>query len=322
MAEICVIGGTRFFGKLLVRRLLDEGHRVTLVTRGRTADPFGPAVRRLTADVGRPGELAAAVAGERFDAVVHQACYTPAAALDACTAFGERAGRFVLTSSMEVYNTDTFRHRTPAPPLSAFAREDELRPEEYAYDTDLPWHDLDFVGRNYGEGKRQAEAALVRNAEVPVTVARVAHVLAATDDFTGRLRFHLDRARAGEPVTAHARPGRTSLVHAPDVAGFLARAATTGLPGVVNVASPDTADVYDVCAAVERATGKATTVVEKDDPAGDPALSPYSCPADFGMDAGRALALGVDLAPIARWLPEIARIAAETEKTEKTEESA
>ncbi|MEU7021232.1 NAD-dependent epimerase/dehydratase family protein [Streptomyces sp. NPDC046203] len=320
MAEICVIGGTRFFGKLLVRRLLDEGHRVTLVTRGRTADPFGPAVRRLTADVGRPGELAAAVAGERFDAVVHQACYTPAAALDACTAFGDRAGRFVLTSSMEVYNADTFRHRIPAPPMSAFAREDELRPEEYTYDIELPWQDPDFVGRNYGEGKRQAESALVRNAQVPVTIARVAHVLAATDDFTGRLRFHLDRARTGEPVTAHARPGRTSLVHAPDVAAFLARAAAGELlgvggvfGGVVNVTSPDPVDVHDVCAAVERVTGKATTVVEKDDPAGDPALSPYSCPADFGMDAGRALALGVDLARVARWLPEIVRIAAAEE---------
>ncbi|MFE6227142.1 NAD-dependent epimerase/dehydratase family protein [Streptomyces sp. NPDC057854] len=313
MAEICVIGGTRFFGKLLVRRLLDEGHRVTLVTRGRTPDPFGTAVRRLTADVTRPGELAAAVAGERFDAVVHQACYTPAAALEAATAFGARAGRFVLTSSMEVYNADTFRHRIPAPPMSAFAREDELRPEEYAYDTALPWHDLDFVGRNYGEGKRQAEAALVRHARVPVTIARVAHVLAATGDFTGRLDFHLGRARTGEPVTAHARPGRTSLVHAPDAAAFLARAATGELApdgGVFNVASPDTADVYDVCAAVERATGKATAVVEKDDPAGDPALSPYSCPADFGVDPARALALGADLAPIRDWLPEIVRIAA------------
>ncbi|MDK1476540.1 NAD-dependent epimerase/dehydratase family protein [Streptomyces sp. 549] len=311
MAGICVIGGTRFFGKLLVRRLIDEGHQITLVTRGRAGDPFGSAVRRLHADVNQPGQLATAVKGERFDTVIHQACYTPNAALDACAAFGKRAGRFVLTSSMEVYNAETFRHQTPAPPMSAFAREDELRPEQGEYDAGLPWDDLDFVGRNYGEGKRQAESALVRNADVPVTVARVAHVLAAADDFTGRLRFHVDRARAGEPVTVHTRPGRTSLVHAPDVAAALSRAATSDLAGVVNVASPDPANVYDVCAAVDRATGRDTLVVERDSPGGDPALSPYSCATDFGMDTARAVSLGFDLAPVSRWLPEIARIAAQ-----------
>ncbi|MFD3544433.1 NAD-dependent epimerase/dehydratase family protein [Streptomyces sp. NPDC058655] len=311
MADVCVIGGTRFFGRLLVHRLLEEGHRVTVVTRGLTADDFGDSVRRLRADVTRSGQLAAAVAGLRFDAVVHQMCYTPNAAVEACRAFGDRAGKFVLTSSMEVYNAQTFRWRIPAPAMSVFAREEELDPARYAYDTELPWSDPDFLDANYGEGKRQAETALTRNAQVPVVIARVAHVLAARGDFTGRYRFHLDRVRAGQPVVAHARPGRTSLVHAEDAARFLAWAATSDATGVVNVASPDSTDVYDVCAAVERSTGLRATVVEKDDPAGDPALSPFSCPADFGVATDRAARLGRALPPVAEWLPELARTAAE-----------
>ncbi|MEU5578512.1 NAD-dependent epimerase/dehydratase family protein [Streptomyces huasconensis] len=310
MSDICVIGGTRYFGKVLVRQLLDEGHRVTVVNRGQTPDPFGDSVRRLRADVTVSGELTAAVAGERFDAVVHQMCYTPIAAVEVCEAFGDRVGKIVLTSTIEVYNKDTFRGRTPAPPFGALARENELDPAEYDFDTELPWYSPGYLDVHYGEGKRQAEAALVRTAKVPVLLARVAHVLAAEGDFTGRLRFHLDHVRDGRPVVAHATPGRTSLVRAEEAAGFLAWAALSDATGAVNVASPDTADVYDFCAAVESATGLTAHVIEKDDPAGDPDLSPFSCPADFGMATDRVTALGYSFTPIAQWLPAVVRAAA------------
>ncbi|MGW1054548.1 NAD-dependent epimerase/dehydratase family protein [Streptomyces sp. NPDC001118] len=309
MSDICIIGGTRFFGKVLVQRLLDDGHQVTLVNRGQTPDPFGTAVRRLRADVMVPGELTSAVAGERFDAVVHQMCYTPNAAVEVCEAFGERAGKIVMTSTIEVYNTDTFRWRFQAPSFSARAREEELDPADYDFDTTLPWSRPGYLDAHYGEGKRQAEAALTRCAKVPVLLARVAHVLAAEGDFTGRLQFHLDRIRAGQPVVAHPTPGRTSLVQAEEAAGFLAWAALSDATGAVNVASPDTADVYDVCAAVESATGLTADVVEKEDPSGDPDLSPFSCPSDFGMANDRAAALGYRFTPIAQWLPAVARSA-------------
>ncbi|MFF8308851.1 NAD-dependent epimerase/dehydratase family protein [Streptomyces lydicus] len=307
MPDICVIGGTRYFGKVLVQQLLDQGHRVTLVNRGQTPDPFGDAVRRLRADVNVPGELTAAVAGERFDAVVHQMCYTPNAAVEVCEAFGDRVGKIVMTSTIEVYNKDTFRWRFPAPPFGARAREEELDPADYDFDTDLPWYAPGYLDAHYGEGKRQAEAALTRCAKVPVLLARVAHVLAAEGDFTGRLLFHVDRLRAGKPIVAHAGPGRTSLVQAEEAAGFLAWAALSEATGAVNVASPDTADVYDVCAAVESATGLAADVIEKEDPSGDPDLSPFSCPFDFGMASERAAALGYRFTPIERWLPAVAR---------------
>src|SRR5262245_36271023 len=107
MAAVCVIGGTRFFGKAVVRRLVARGHDVTIVTRGRASDEFG--VRRRTADANDAAGLAAAVAGSEFDAVVHQVCYTPVAAVAATEAFRGRTGRLIMTSTMEVYNRDTFR---------------------------------------------------------------------------------------------------------------------------------------------------------------------------------------------------------------------
>ena len=48
--RILVIGGTRFLGYHLVRRLLEEGHAVTLFNRGETPDDFGGAVERIQGD--------------------------------------------------------------------------------------------------------------------------------------------------------------------------------------------------------------------------------------------------------------------------------
>ncbi len=38
--HVPVIGGNRFVGRFLVWRLVAGGHRVTLLNRGRIADPF------------------------------------------------------------------------------------------------------------------------------------------------------------------------------------------------------------------------------------------------------------------------------------------
>lgn len=47
MAKILVLGGTRFFGKRLVNRLVANGDAVTILTRGQHQDPFGGPFRGL-----------------------------------------------------------------------------------------------------------------------------------------------------------------------------------------------------------------------------------------------------------------------------------
>ncbi|MFE4327929.1 NAD-dependent epimerase/dehydratase family protein [Streptomyces sp. NPDC056831] len=41
MQRICVIGGSRYFGRLLVERLQATGHQVTVINRGSTQPPAG-----------------------------------------------------------------------------------------------------------------------------------------------------------------------------------------------------------------------------------------------------------------------------------------
>lgn len=48
--KILVLGGTKFFGVPMIYQLLEDGHKVTVATRGRYADHFGDKVNRITLD--------------------------------------------------------------------------------------------------------------------------------------------------------------------------------------------------------------------------------------------------------------------------------
>ena len=305
--KFCILGGTRFIGKILVDDLLAAGHDVTLITRGRTKDSFGDSVTRLQADANDPAALSEAVAGLHFDAVIHQVCYGPGAAIAAAEAFGDRVGKIILTSTIEVYNASSFNGNVPLPPLSGIALEAELNTSGYGYDTEQPWHDWEYIKLNYAEGKRQAESAMLQHAKVPVVIPRVAHVLAATDDFTGRFQFHYERITKQTPIVTHVEPGVTSLVLADDVAKFLGLAATGDFVGVFNVASPDPVSVYDVIGEIEKATGHQAVVNEVAEPQEEDNASPYSFPVDFAMSNQKATQAGATFKATTEWLPKLAR---------------
>lgn len=65
--RILVIGGTQFIGRLLVERLLEAGHEVTLLHR-RAESPFGGRVANAVADRNDAASIERALAGRRFDA--------------------------------------------------------------------------------------------------------------------------------------------------------------------------------------------------------------------------------------------------------------
>ncbi|MGV2805266.1 NAD-dependent epimerase/dehydratase family protein, partial [Clostridium perfringens] len=104
MAKILVLGGTRFFGKRLVNRLLAKGDAVTILPRGHHQDSFGGAVARLTVDRKDPECLQQAVGSQDFDIVYDNICYTPEEAGQAADIFAGRIGQYVLTSTLSVYD--------------------------------------------------------------------------------------------------------------------------------------------------------------------------------------------------------------------------
>ena len=45
--KILVIGGTRYFGIHMVNKLLEQGHEITIATRGKTPDLYENRVKRI-----------------------------------------------------------------------------------------------------------------------------------------------------------------------------------------------------------------------------------------------------------------------------------
>lgn len=299
MQRICVIGGSRYVGRLLVERLAAAGHLVTVLNRGTTRPPQG--VEHLVADRGDEAALAAALGARTFDVVVDQVCYTPAQAMVAVQAFANRARRYVMTSTIEVYDPSTAA--VPAVPHDTLVREETVDPARWPVDTGLPWHDSTFLEDNYAEGKRQAEAMLVRHGRFDVAVVRCAHVLGGgAREFTGRLAHHVERVKNGEPITVHAAPLPTVFIHHEELADLLAWTATdTDFTGPLNACSDGLLDVRGLGAVIAAGTGRAPTYRTI---AGAEAAAPFSYDRHYAMSNARAKRLGFAFSHVDDWLPD------------------
>jgi nucleoside-diphosphate-sugar epimerase len=294
--EVLVIGGNRYVGKRLIAQLRAEGHRVTVLNRGSSPPPAG--VRHLVADRDDERSLTDALGSRVFDVVVDQVCYTPRQAALARRVFSGRTRRYVMTSTVEVYEYED---------SPALVREEAVVPSTVPVDLELPWDDPAFREANYGEGKRQAEAVLAADGPAfPYTAVRVAHVLGGDDDFTGRLAHYAERIRTGEPIAVPVVNRPATYVHVEEIARFLAWAAGEDFTGPVNAASHGTLTTEELCEAVAahvpggRAVFRPVEVGE---------VSPFSFRRSYGMDNARATRLGHTFSDARQWLP---RAVAET----------
>lgn len=304
MRNILVVGGSRYFGKSLVTRLRDAGDAVTVLNRGSAEPP--PGVGGIVADRDDERALRAALGTRTFDVVVDQVCYTPLQAAVARRVFADRTGRYVMTSTMEVYDPATL----PGPadpgrrvPVAEEPADPGWAPAPAAH----PWWDPGEVERRlgparaYAEGKRQAEAVFLREPAFPFAAVRVAHVLGGGPaDFTGRLAHYVERIGSGIAVAVHETPYTTSFIHHLEIAEFLHWAAQGEFTGPVNAASHGALDVTALCEAVAERLGRRPRyrVVG---PGGD--ASPFSFDRAYAMDNGRAAALGFRFGRTADWLP-------------------
>lgn len=142
MANILVTGGAGYIGAVCCSRLLERGHRVTVVddlsTGHASAVPQGAVLKQL--DIGDRAALANALAEDRFDVVFHfaakaliaESVTNPGMFFDSNVASGialletlRVAGirRFVFSSSAAVYGN----------PVSPMIHEDDLKQPVNAY---------------------------------------------------------------------------------------------------------------------------------------------------------------------------------------------
>lgn len=217
MQRVLIIGGTTFMGYELVFRLLTAGAEVTVLNRGRHADPFGERVDRVLVDRTTP-DFCSALRGREFDAVVDFAAFTAADAQGAVEALSGRTGHYIFISSGAAYLAGE-GIELPCPASLAEA--------DYPKDTAPAPRERDaYINWKYGADKRAAEAALITAYEstgFPATRLRLPIVNGARDPGR-RLESYVWRIMDGGPVLLP--DGGVCLirhVYSEDVVLFIAR---------------------------------------------------------------------------------------------------
>ena len=282
MKKVLVLGGTRFFGRKLVELLLADGHDVTIVTRGKLANPFGDKVKHLIVDRRDTEAFSKAVEGEYYDIVYDNICYSPNEAKAFCDIFNGKMGKLVFTSTLSTYAADG-------------NAKSEADFDPYTYSIQMG----DTEAFTYSEGKRQAEAVFFKYATSPVVAVRFPIVM-GIDDYTKRLHFHVKHVANEEAIGFLNMDAEMSFILAEEAGQFLKWAGLTDVEGPFNATAQGTISLKDLMALVEKATSKQAKIVLVEN---DEIRSPYAVPASWYMTTEKAEQAGFVFSKLNDWLP-------------------
>ncbi|MFP7200848.1 NAD-dependent epimerase/dehydratase family protein [Lysinibacillus halotolerans] len=282
MGKILVLGGTRFFGKKLVELLVEEGHEVSIATRGNSPHPFGSRVKRIVVDRTDKEALQKAMQNTQWDIVYDNICFSPNEAMAACDIFEGKTKKYIFTSTMSTYID-----------LGAELKEEEF--DSYHYSI-VAGESNDF---SYGEGKRQAEAVFCQKAQFPVVAVRFPIVL-GEDDYTKRLHFHVERVAQGKVISFLNMDAKMSYILSDDAATFLRFAGFSNIDGPYNATSPGTYSMKELINLIEQSVEKGAKIALVGD---EKSRSPFAVPNDWYMSSEKAEKAGFQCQPLQGWLP-------------------
>lgn len=283
--NILVLGGTRFFGKKLVELCIENGHDVTILTRGQSGNPFGTAVKQLIVNRDDRDALENALAHTAWDIVYDNICYSPNEAHTICELLKGKTKKLVFTSTLSTYEVD-----------GKVKKEEDFDPYHYQI---LMGDRNEF---SYGEGKRQAEAVLFKEASFPVVAVRFPIVM-GEHDYTRRLHFHVERILHDQPISLPNIDAQMSYITDEEAANFLYFAGMTPIEGPYNATASGAMSLKELLALIEEKSGKRAKIslVGGD----EESQSPYGVPADWYMTNAKAEKAGFTFSQLHDWLPKL-----------------
>lgn len=247
-----VIGGTRFIGRHTVTNLLDNGYRVTTLTRGTHENPFADDDRVTHVEGNRTNDrdLKTAKLSADPDIVIDCVAYHPADVEAATDLFADVDG-YVYVSSGSAYAADHLPKREGETPLESCS------PEQATDDSQA----------TYGNRKAEGDRAVFDAAADGVAAMAVRPcVVYGPHDYTERLDYWIDRVLTHDRVVV---PGDGDLIwhrgYVEDVARALRIVAERGEPGAAyNVGDRRALTLAEMVETIAEAAGVDCAVVPAD----------------------------------------------------------
>jgi len=278
--RVLIIGGNRFFGLHLAKNFVAERHFVTLLNRGQINDGLGDQVSRLKADRKSKSSLIDAVHGKTWDIIYDQVCYSAEEARVACEVFHGKTHRYIVTSSESVYD------------IGSSQSEHAFNPKSYSFTKEALPHE------DYQEAKRQVETVFA-NSDFKETVMVRPSLVVGEDDYTGRLKWHLDRISNELPIYFPSINIQSDFIRS-DQAGYaLKKIGESNCVGPINCTAPDSMSLEAILNICEEVVGKkailASTEQEKNH-------SPYGGTETKTMNTKLLQSLGAKIEPSESWM--------------------
>lgn len=271
MKKVLVFGGTRFFGKQLVKNLIKEGYDVTIATRGIKLDSFEDKVKRISVDREDRKFMKEVFKNKNYDIVFDNICYSPNSAQIACDIFNDRIQKYIFTSTMSVYE------------YGENMKEEEVNTLNY----EIKYGEKEEF--DYGEGKRQAEAVFFQKAKFPVVAVRFPFVI-GLDDYTKRLFFYPENIFKGNEMLINNLYGKMSVITSKEAAKFLLWSAKSEFTGPINCNNNGDMIIKDVIHISESKLGKKAIIANNEESCSN--KSPFNGVNKFSLDNSYAKKLG------------------------------
>lgn len=281
MKKILIIGGNRFFGLHLAKELIADGHDVTLLNRGNLNDGLGSSVKRLIADRDNELSFKAATENTNWDIVYDQICYTATQAYLAIEIFKNKTKRYIVTSSESVFD------------YGENQVEENFNPNKYSF------NEVADPKTNYQEAKRQVEVVF-SSVDCFETVIVRPSLVVGVDDYTGRLKWHLDRVSKKLPLYFPNLEISSDFIRSDQAGLALKIIGLSGHCGPINLTTPGAVTMKKLISFIEDATNQKAIIIKQE---AKDASSPYGGSQTKTMNTELLQSLGFNASPSMDWMP-------------------
>ncbi|WP_297631908.1 NAD-dependent epimerase/dehydratase family protein [uncultured Clostridium sp.] len=243
MKEILVLGGTRFFGKELVKELIKKGNNITILTRGNLENTFEGNVKHIIADRSNKESLEKAVDGLKFDIIYDNICYSPNDALISTEVFKNKVKRYIVTSSAAVYGNIK----------KIGLKESDFNPKNYK---------ISFGKRedfSYEEGKRLMEAVFSKYASFEVVMVRFP-IIIGVNDYTNRLNKYIQEISENKKIYIKKIDSKINFITDGEAAIFLRWLMKKEIKGPINAACYGDVSLGEIINIIEEECGEQAIV--------------------------------------------------------------